>query len=696
MMKNNKLGKLLSVGVASALMITCFAPLAFAEESSVQDNADAYLRVYVEMEDKDSQNVTALDKPEDWSTFNSTSGGKAYYYDFAGNETGKDESGDPVYTFVGDVNIAEMIKDGYTLKEWVPVESYSKWKDGSHALEGVPQTAGTVSVQTLSQYSADDTAVEGAHGSKPGFKVHVLVNATQKQAATVTLTYPGTPTYGDGEKKIKESAALKVDDTEKTCTTNGTYNSFTIYDGQVVTLPKYVYTPVTDSTATDSKVNYAFDKFEVKANVSFGGKTDTVELKGLGMGDTFKLSDFDFTSFKTKYNVKDTDTLTVTIAVAPSFIETTPKLVSLTVDKANLVTVKIGEDGKETTTGVAPVNAANITGIDDKNIGLWNKEVTDKVLAYGETLTLPEVKVTKTSGDKTVDDTKYTFLGWRVETNDTNVLADGTTKAAGFEIANNVFDPTAFKATQDADETVITVVPVFEYKAAASTDVYTAVPAVKTPNDTGLKIYKNGKLVETNKTAEQYYEAVYGEAFKGGAFYNEKDEVFELYKTEKNFNGKWEKDTTATGIADGIYFENGVQDTKAYGLKKVVGDDSAFVYLVSDGVYQADYQGLWISEDKVWYKLDDGCCQGPANGVFKHTNGWYYNFKDGKMVETNGFELYGEDQYWFDAGECNTTGGARVAEHVDGFFYYVNNGIWDNTFNGELDGHTFVNGFAAE
>ena len=33
MMKNNKLGKLLSVGVASALMVTCFAPLAFAEGS---------------------------------------------------------------------------------------------------------------------------------------------------------------------------------------------------------------------------------------------------------------------------------------------------------------------------------------------------------------------------------------------------------------------------------------------------------------------------------------------------------------------------------------------------------------------------------------------------------------------------------------------------------------------------------------
>ena len=331
----------------------------------------------------------------------------------------------------------------------------------------------------------------------------------------------------------------------------------------------------------------------------------------------------------------------------------------------------------------AAINPTNNKAFDD----VAGKDYSDRVtlsaypvsgtatVKYGDTVKLP-VLTTETAG--------WTFSHWQTKKDVEYLKADGETKVKNYAFTDGIFDPTMFNANED-----VVLVPVF-VKGTTPESVTTYDPA-KTPNDK-VKKYVDGKFVA---------DVVYGTdiEFDGGLFFNQVDETFAYY-LPINSQGKWVIDTTVNGLVDGVVYDKGVQDTKACGLYKV-SDKDTFSYLVSNGAYLADYgeynedekryEGLWISEDKVWYYLVNGCCQTPADGVYEHTNGWYYNFKDGKMVETNGFQMHGTDFYWFVKGECKPEGGADCVEW-DGDLYYIEGGKFVPTFNDTFKGSVFVNG----
>ena len=171
------------------------------------------------------------------------------------------------------------------------------------------------------------------------------------------------------------------------------------------------------------------------------------------------------------------------------------------------------------------------------------------------------------------------------------------------------------------------------------------------------------------------------------------------YYQNKNNEGKFVVDTTVNGLVDGVYFADGKQDTEAYGLKKVSGaaEDDKFFYLVSDGLYVDDYTGIWVDEDGSIYNLINGCTSDvPFTGIVEK-DGWATSVKDSKVDDkANGFILYGDTQYWFINGTCNLNETEAVREHTDGNFYYTVGAKIDFTFNGECNGHTFVNGVASK
>ena len=86
----------------------------------------------------------------------------------------------------------------------------------------------------------------------------------------------------------------------------------------------------------------------------------------------------------------------------------------------------------------------------------------------------------------------------------------------------------------------------------------------------------------------------------------------------------------------------------------------------------------------------------PFTGIVEK-DGWATSVKDSKVDDkANGFILYGKTQYWFINGTCNLNETEAVREHTDGNFYYTVGAKIDFTFNGECNGHTFVNGVASK
>ena len=244
------------------------------------------------------------------------------------------------------------------------------------------------------------------------------------------------------------------------------------------------------------------------------------------------------------------------------------------------------------------------------------------------------------------------------------------------------FDPSIFAGADSA--VTIELKPVF-VKGNTPDPVITYTPA-KTPNDKVSKL-ADGKFVESKTWAEF-------NNFQGGLFYNEVDGTASYYQN-KNNEGKFVVDTTVNGLVDGIVFDKGVQDTEAYGLYKV-SDADPFFYLVSDGVYQSDYNGMWEDEDGSVYKLEKGCTNTTFTGVYDRGD-WALSVKDSKVQkDETGFVLYGDTQHWFINGICNMKETEAVREHTDGNFYYTVGAKIDFTFNGECNGHTFVNGVASK
>ena len=705
MMKNSKLSKLLVAGVSIAMLTSALAPMAFAEENSdVQLSADTTYTVYVRATTNKSLSINdnyISFKDVNNTESNPANGTIAYTYNVKyvdSNDVTKGvESILPTNNGPMTFDTTAFVPAAANNDSYV-VDSEYGWVlcNKTNYDDGDVTNIYSISVADLFK---DHSATFGS-----GFASNIAFPVKTVASAKVTVQQP-TADDLTGDKyalggKIGNITLYNEDTAEKVTADHAEVTAALTAE---VTLPTYSFV----ATGTDKA---AFDSATVVANVN-GVKKG--EIKDLANGASFSLTDSRLGLADYLNGYKDGEATTsyaITVVITPVYKDVSDKAVQLTVSSTGAPkTYKLDEDDElveikntdaDSAVRVVISGTHPMAPVDTYNDGLWksvtNKYGTGDAVAYGSTVKLPEMKVTKTVNTKTVDDEDYIFIGWEVVSTG-DVLADGVTPANGTVITDGIFKASDYKANKTAGRTTLSLVAKFLYDPQTTDEpVYTIKPAVKNPNDTmnNYTVFdeKGKKVNVSNAPTTTWADFV---EFEGGIFTDDKG-VVSYYADKKDFNGKWVVDTTVTGIADGIYFENGVQDTKACGLKKVAGDDSAFVYLVSDGVYKADYQGLWISEDKVWYYLVNGCCQTPADGVYEHTNGWYYNFKDGKMVETNGFELYGKDQYWFDAGECNTTGGARVAEHVDGFFYYVNNGIWDNTFNGELDGHTFVNGFAAE
>ena len=299
---------------------------------------------------------------------------------------------------------------------------------------------------------------------------------------------------------------------------------------------------------------------------------------------------------------------------------------------------------------------------------------------YGTPVELPALTTT-TKG--------WTHTGWKTVAKE--VPAGKTAADAKYFTFTDTLNPDDIsdKEANGTDVNTVTLVPVFTYTGATA-DVVTYDKKPATPNDT-LKKYVNGSYKEDVTAGVEM-------GFVSGLFFNQVDETFAYY-LPINSQGKWVIDTSVTGLKDGVYFADGKQDTEAYGLKKVSGaaEDDKFFYLVSDGLYVDDYTGIWVDEDGSIYNLINGCTSDvPFTGIVEK-DGWATSVKDSKVDDkANGFILYGETQYWFINGTCNLNETEAVREHTDGNFYYTVGAKIDFTFNGECNGHTFVNGVASK
>ena len=660
MMKNSKLSKVLAAGVSVAMLTSAFAPLAFAENSSVAVKEPDYVFTVTVT----GTNVELADPESNWD--DNTHG--QFVAEFTTNVYELDENGE------NDYSKPVFSNDEVALSEFVADHLYdlTGWKIAGQATD-----VESFNVNTLFTY---------ATGKTPAVKNSESDMDDGEASLNIALTVSET---ADPTAKVKlpideEADANNVKGGSKGTVKNGTYTpdeQVTVKLDDTITLPKYTM---------DEGYDY---KYKVETTLTVDGVSVDVEDKELANGASFDLSEYAhwFTDKdaegNAKYFVNELSLVITGKVVAPE----AAKAIELTVDKTNAWV--IDEDGKQ----VDSNEDIDGVSVDDK-IAL--NAITIETVQYGKTFTLPAVESTE-------EDSTLVFDHWAVKDGNKELLADGVTKAGGFVIENGVVVPEKFLATTTAADTQIELVAVFVDTAEpdepeADENTY----VVTTPKDDVKVFDKNGvALKEDDKVVDglnakaggtisfnDYWTKVLGneDDFSGGPVYNTEDGVWSYYVKDE-IADKFIVDTTVSGIADFIYYTEGVQDTEAYGLKKVSGDDSAFVYLVSDGVYLADYQGLWCDEDGTWYYLIDGCCQTAANGVYEHSNGWFYNFVDGKMVETNGFQMHGTDFYWFVKGECKPEGGADCVEW-DGDLYYIEGGKFVPTFNGTFKGSVFVNG----
>ena len=645
MMKNSKLSKLLVAGVSVAMLASAFAPMAFAEGSGVADiETPLNVLVYVS---------TDISTP---AGINDT-GKQAFSIDAEKNVLGltydsnnkRASSTIEVGPLTGNASTVDTTID-YEMFDIDGYEFTGKWSVYQIATTNGSWTnvatgdSGTVSLAAL--YNDSDFTPK-ADRLAIAFKVDEIDNAK-----VVSMPTKG----GSVEEIVKPLKVIHGDDDPDEVTANTTE----IYLDDTLILPNY--------TIADG-YNYKALKLSVENSA---GKT--IYENTYAMAQQVAVSSL----FADEDDIDGAE-ITLTV-VAPQMKVVTANLPTAIADAKAEYTDKDGKKQYVALNTVAAGDTLEAASNDDlKLIADWDKTVYEN-----ETRKLPTYVVKK--ADTTID-TTWTFVRWAVETNDT-VLANGK-PANNYSLEGTTFDPTLFKADEDAAHSNLKLVPVFT-KDAESADVITY-SAAKTPNDKVIK-YVNGKP-ENEKV-------VWGVAneFKGGLFYNEVDETFAYY-LPLNTKGKWEIDTTVNGVADGVFFADGKQDTEAYGLKKVSGaaEDDKFFYLVSDGLYVDDYTDIWVDEDGSIYNLINGCTSDvPFTGIVEK-DGWATSVKDSKVDDkANGFILYGETQYWFINGTCNLNETEAVREHTDGNFYYTVGAKIDFTFNGECNGHTFVNGVASK
>ena len=672
MMKNSKLSKLVVAGVSVAMLASALAPMAFADEESTTTAGGDTVAVYVyaatdiSAATPDSLTEVQTVKAKQGSTYAWTDGGNR----LVNNAIAVGTAVDKVVTNNTIFDLTEFSVDDYKWTgDWAMYSYGDTGTKSPAAWTTNPVKTGSGNTITLADlYNNLSTNKSGSTITKRDTGIAVVLKVKAIPAATVSYT---APSVGAGNLVSKVVTPFVIDyadsakaDMEESENVAG---AKVVYEDSIV-LPNYA-------------INDGYVANGMTITVKKGGNNYTT-LTGYKMGQKVAISSLiDKTNF---------DLGTITFDVAHNIGQI--KAVEATLPDVGSRDAKIeytDKNGKKQYKDLSTVNKATIaqaSNDDLKKIVDWN---ADKTVYFGETRVLPNyVVMTKDEDGNDVVDTDWTFDRWVISCSNGDLLANGK-PANGYALEGTTFDPTEFKATKDATKTQLTLVPVFT-KDPESADVITY-SAAKTPNDKVIR-YVNGDPDSDL--------VVWGVAnkFEGGLFYNEVDEVFEYY-LPLNTKGKWEIDTTVDGLKDGVFFADGKQDTEAYGLKKVSGaaEDDKFFYLVSDGLYVDDYTGIWVDEDGSIYNLINGCTSDvPFTGIVEK-DGWATSVKDSKVDDkANGFILYGETQYWFINGTCNLNETEAVREHTAGNFYYTVGAKIDFTFNGECNGHTFVNGVASK
>ena len=243
MMKNSKLSKVLAAGVSVAMLTSAFAPLAFAENSSVAVKEPDYVFTVTVT---GTNNVELADSESNWDD------SKPDQFDakFTTNVYELDENGEKDYSkpvFSNDeVALSEFVADH--------LHDLTGWKIAGQATD-----VESFNVNTLFTYATDNTAATkddkgNVTDGKASLEIALTVSATADPTAKVKLPAD------------QEAGANNVKGGSKGTVKNGTYTpdeQVTVKLDDTITLPKYTmdegydykYTVVTTLTVDGVSVD---------------------------------------------------------------------------------------------------------------------------------------------------------------------------------------------------------------------------------------------------------------------------------------------------------------------------------------------------------------------------------------------------------------------------------------------------------
>ena len=705
MMKNSKLSKLLVAGVSVAMLASALAPMAFAEETSnsaVSYNDD--LTVVVALYDKTTSG---------WVNIGNSDTSKAPVAGKTGWVTNKADEikNETPYLVQFEADGAKYkVKESQT--ESINVDSVIDWTKLPVNYDVVGWKFGETNfTTTFTGMNTGEIKLKGLVDDS------YTVNNNRGQYTTYLTIFVEQSVETDD---ILSSVTTDLVVANADITTAGSYNRDYGYkkaievDGDELNLSNVAC--LNDSIVVPSyKVadGYVWKDVKVEVSDNNAGSNPVITRTFKDMGSTIKLSDLGIQAYLDKATTSDLNDISISIKAEVE----QKKGVMLTLSK-DAWTLSKDAKGND----VRANSGKKVVVVNELDNALFTKYdgATGSEVYSDADVTLPAVVILD-ADDPTKADEDYTFLGWEVIKTDTNKLADSKKVAATYRFEDGVFSATVFETTKTPSDTKVTVVPVFSEAEEEEVITY---GEMETPYDK-VDWFINGEKQLGKVVWAQHYSYVdengKTKGWEGGLFIDTKNGVAKMYSTVKkavtggspaqqyfldtNCNGAKEgyvfkdgvQDTTVTGILDGAYYTKGAIDVEAYGLKKIAGaEDDPFFYLVSDGVYQSDYNGMWEDEDGSVYKLEKGCTNTTFTGVYDRGD-WALSVKDSKVQkDETGFVLYGEDQYWFINGICNMKETEAVREHTDGNFYYTVGAKIDFTFNGECNGHTFVNGVASK